>query len=178
MQVSCAWGGDKVDELDRYLVGGLQRKMRSSFDGLFHQGWMGQNRGTTEKGLGRPMAKKPISVLVVDDEPVLRELVAFILVDRGFEVWEAESGDAAFELLQGRNFDVVVSDVRMPNGSGIDLLLRINQMERRRPHVFLVSGYSEISLEEARGLGAIDLLNKPVDYDSLCLAISQCRHLP
>ncbi len=120
------------------------------------------------------MTEKPISVLVVDDEPVLRELVAFILVDKGFDVCEAESGDAAFQLMHQRRFDVVLSDVRMPKGSGVELLQRINQMEHFRPTVFLVSGYSEISLEEARRLGAMDLLNKPVDYDALCLAISKC----
>jgi CheY-like chemotaxis protein len=108
---------------------------------------------------------------VVDDEPVLRELVAFILIDKGFQVLEAESGDAAFQLICKNDFDVVVSDVRMPNGSGVELLTRISNMTKRKPMVFLVSGYSEISLEEARKLGARDLLNKPVDYDKLCQAI-------
>jgi CheY-like chemotaxis protein len=117
------------------------------------------------------MNENPISVLVVDDEPVLRELVAFILIDKGFQVLEAESGDAAFQLICNNDFDVVVSDVRMPNGSGVELLTRISSMTKRKPMVFLVSGYSEISLEEARKLGARDLLNKPVDYDKLCQAI-------
>jgi len=117
------------------------------------------------------MNENPISVLVVDDEPVLRELVAFILIDKGFQVLEAESGDAAFQLICKNDFDVVVSDVRMPNGNGVELLTRISQMTKRKPMVFLVSGYSEISLEEARKLGARDLLNKPVDYDKLCQAI-------
>ncbi len=117
------------------------------------------------------MNDHPISVLVVDDEPVLRELVAFILIDKGFQVLEAESGNAAYQMICKGNFDVVVSDVRMPDGSGVDLLTRISAMKKPRPLVFLVSGYSEISLEEARKLGARDLLNKPVDYDKLCQAI-------
>ncbi len=117
------------------------------------------------------MEENPILVLVVDDEPVLRELVAFILIDKGFQVLEAESGDAAFKLICSHDFDVVVSDVRMPNGNGVDLLNRIGALDKRKPMVFLVSGYSEISLEEARKLGARDLLNKPVDYDKLCQAI-------
>ncbi|HYX33783.1 MAG: response regulator [Pseudobdellovibrionaceae bacterium] len=117
------------------------------------------------------MNENPISVLVVDDEPVLRELVAFILIDKGFQVLEAESGDAAYQLICKNDFDVVVSDVRMPNGNGVELLTRISHMTKRKPMVFLVSGYSEISLEEARKLGARDLLNKPVDYDKLCQAI-------
>lgn len=120
------------------------------------------------------MPNQSISVLVVDDEPVLRELVAFILVDKGFQVREAENGDAAFQLITRHHFDVVLSDVRMPNGSGIDLLQKIRQRHHKRPFVFLVSGYSELTREEARRLGAIDLLNKPVDYEKLCLAIIQC----
>lgn len=120
------------------------------------------------------MVKEPISILVVDDEPVLRELVSFILVDKGFQVRAAESGESAFRLLQSEHFDVVVSDVRMPNGSGIDLLRKINSLKEPRPTVFLVSGYSEISLEDAKKLGAKDLLNKPVDYDQLCQAIYDC----
>lgn len=118
------------------------------------------------------MERNNISVLVVDDEPVLRELVSFILADKGFRVTTAESGDVAFKMLLDRHFDVIVSDVRMPNGSGIDLLNKINTLTTpTRPMVFLVSGYSEISLDDARKLGAKNLLNKPVDYDSLCRAI-------
>ncbi|RYZ77991.1 MAG: response regulator [Proteobacteria bacterium] len=116
------------------------------------------------------MERDNISVLVVDDEPVLRELVSFILNDKGFHVTTAESGDAAFKMVLEKHYDVIVSDVRMPNGSGIDLLNKLNTLPQR-PAVFLVSGYSEISLEDARKLGAKDLLNKPVDYDSLCNAI-------
>lgn len=111
-----------------------------------------------------------VSVLVVDDEPVLRELVSFILHDRGFDVMTAESGDVAYRMVLDSHYDAIVSDVRMPNGTGIDLLNKLSALDER-PAVFLVSGYSEISLDDARRLGAKDLLNKPVDYDSLCSAI-------
>jgi two-component system response regulator PilR (NtrC family) len=126
------------------------------------------------RGNWQRMVKDPISILVVDDEPVLRELVSFILVDKGFQVRSAESGDSAFQMIQTEQFDVVVSDVRMPNGSGIDLLRKVNSLDEPRPIIFLVSGYSEISLEDAKKLGARDLLNKPVDYDQLCQAIYDC----
>lgn len=118
---------------------------------------------------------KPISILVVDDEPVLRELVSFILVDRGFLVSEAQSGNVALEKIKKQDFDVVVSDVRMPDGNGIDLLRNIRELKGDKPLVFLVSGYSEVSAEEAKRLGAEDLLNKPVDYDVLCKAICEAR---
>ncbi len=122
-------------------------------------------------GLNCATDNKPLSILVVDDEPVLRELVAFILLDKGFMVTEAESGNAALRKLQDQDFDVVVSDIRMPDGSGIDLLQNISRLDKAKPLVFLVSGYSEVTPEEAKLLGAADLLNKPVDYDLLCKAI-------
>ena len=118
------------------------------------------------------MSKEPISVLIVDDEPVLRELVAYILHDRGFIVSEADSGDAAFARICEEQFDVVLSDVRMPHGNGLDLLNKVRELEHPRPVVFLLSGYAEISLAEAKRLGAEDLIFKPVDYDKLCVAIN------
>ena len=113
-----------------------------------------------------------ISVLIVDDEPVLRELVAYILHDRGFVVSEAESGNAAFAMICSDQYDVVLSDVRMPHGSGLDLLNKVSELEHPKPTIILLSGYAEISLAEAKRLGAEDLIFKPVDYDKLCIAIN------
>lgn len=115
-----------------------------------------------------------MSVLVVDDEPVLRELVTYVLQEKGFQVAQAECGDVAFAMVSAQSFDFVLSDVRMPNGNGVELLKRITQMQAPRPHIFLVSAYSEISRDEALKLGACDLLTKPVDYEKLCQAMKAC----
>lgn len=117
------------------------------------------------------MTTNPISILVVDDEPVLRELIVFFLRSKGFKVQDASNGNGAFELINKQHFDVVVSDVLMPGCSGIDLLRRIQALDSVRPQVFFVSGHSNLSREEAKSLGAADLLNTPVDFEGLSSAI-------
>lgn len=117
----------------------------------------------------------PISVLVVDDEPILCELSSTLLSDRGFRVTMATSFAAAISILQNSPIDVVVTDVQMPNGTGIDLLHEINKMEGSKPLVFLVSAFTKLSLEDSHRLGAVDLLDKPVDFDELVQKIMSAR---
>jgi len=109
----------------------------------------------------------PISLLVVDDEPLLCELSSILLSDRGFHVTAATSFAAAISILQNSPIDVVVTDVQMPNGTGIDLLREINRMEGSKPLVFLVSAFTKLSPEDSHRMGAVDLLDKPVDFDEL-----------
>jgi two-component system response regulator PilR (NtrC family) len=117
----------------------------------------------------------PISVLVVDDEPILCELSGILLSDRGFRVAMATSFAGAISILQNSPIDVVVTDVQMPNGTGIDLLREINKMEGFRPLVFLVSAFTKLSLEDSHRLGAVDLLDKPIDFDELVQKIMSAR---
>jgi CheY-like chemotaxis protein len=117
----------------------------------------------------------PISVLVVDDEPLLCELCGILLSDRGFRVAMATSFAGAISILQNSPIDVVVTDVQMPNGTGIDLLREINKMEGFRPLVFLVSAFTKLSLEDSHRLGAVDLLDKPIDFDELVQKIMSAR---
>ena len=109
----------------------------------------------------------PISVLVVDDEPVLCEMSSSLLSDRGFHVTMATSFAAAISVLKNFPIDVVVTDVQMPNGTGIDLLREINRMDGPKPAVFLVSAFTKLSSQDSHRLGAVDLLDKPLDFDEL-----------
>jgi YesN/AraC family two-component response regulator len=68
----------------------------------------------------------------------------------------ATSFAAAISILQNSPIDVVVTDVQMPNGTGIDLLREINKMEDFRPLVFLVSAFTKLSPEDSHRLGAVD----------------------
>lgn len=111
--------------------------------------------------------KTPKKVLVVDDEPFLREIMMEDLADQGFEVKEASSGREAFDLLKSESFDAVVTDVRMPNGSGVDLLKSCRSLDFAQPPVFFVTGQSDISTEEAYDLGVEAVFIKPIDPDLL-----------
>lgn len=107
-------------------------------------------------------------ILVVDDEFDLAEALCNLLEDEGHQTEYAGSGNKAFEYLQSNSVDVVISDVKMADGTGVDLLMNLQAIpNNEKPQFILVSGFSEISNEEAAELGADLLLNKPVDFEFL-----------
>ncbi len=111
------------------------------------------------------------SILVVDDEVRYRELYARVLRDAGFSVREAEDAQAALKSLAGELPAMVVSDVRMPGASGIDLLRRVRDDHPGLPFL-LVTAYADVrEAVDALKLGAVDYLAKPVDLDELLAAV-------
>src|SRR3712207_892544 len=88
-------------------------------------------------------------VLVVDDEPLLCDVLVFYLEDAGYETLVAHSGHEALELLSKRPVDAVVSDIRMPSGSGIELLDSIKATMPGKPVVLFMTAHSDITVEEA-----------------------------
>lgn len=106
-------------------------------------------------------------VLVVDDEPDLAESCAYFLERAGYEARTAASAPEALELLQKESFGVVVSDVRMPRMSGMELLSAIRQ---RDPdiEVLLLTGYPDLQMAvSAIKKGAFDYLAKPYGEEEL-----------
>lgn len=103
----------------------------------------------------------PVRALVVDDDTVFRDELSTLLSDWGHPVLAVSSGPKAIEALEGSEFDVVFSDVRMPRMNGIELLRLIRE---RWPHTYVVmiTGYATIETAvEAMKLGAFDYLRKP-----------------
>jgi signal transduction histidine kinase len=102
-----------------------------------------------------------IRILVVDDEPSVRNVLTEVLREDGFEVAEAASGDEAMLLLEKRSFALVISDIVMPGVSGIDLLRTI---KKRFPATEVIIITSQASLDtavESLRCGAYDYLFKP-----------------
>jgi len=100
-------------------------------------------------------------VLVVDDEPDLAETCAYFLARAGYEACTADSADAALKLLEQQQFALVISDVRMPRMSGMELLAAIKQ---RDPdiEVLLLTGFPDLQMAvSAIKQGAFDYLAKP-----------------
>ena len=119
-----------------------------------------------------PATPAPGSVLLVDDEPMLRRIYRRQLTAAGFEVVEAANGRIALELTRVREFDVVVSDIRMPDMGGLELVERLS-LEAPGLPVVLVSGCSDFgSAQAARDYGAIDCLAKPVRLSELLRCVS------
>jgi DNA-binding NtrC family response regulator len=110
--------------------------------------------------------KKDMKVLVVDDEPLLRDIIAFNIADEGYTVLQASGGFEALELIEKERIHLVITDMRMPSGTGEDLL-RALQGKDTRPKVILISGACELTKEDAIVLGALDFLNKPFDIKEI-----------
>ena len=101
-------------------------------------------------------------ILVADDEPDLLEIMTLELEMAGFEPIAVDCGNAAIEVLGREHVDAVLSDIRMPNGTGTDILEHIVSRDDHVPIIFM-SGFSDISREEALASGAAAYFNKPTD---------------
>lgn len=113
------------------------------------------------------------TVLVVDDEEGIREILQSELEDAGYRVFTAESGNAGIEIIKKEKIDLVLSDIRMPNGTGTQLLKMIRERDAERPVVLFISGFSDVSLEEAYDLGAEGIMSKPWDPEELLKTIER-----
>ena len=103
------------------------------------------------------------SILVVDDEPDLRTLYELTLLREGYRVETASSVQEARQQLKDHRFDAVITDMRLPDGFGMELLLDLrNQQRRERCVVMTAYGSAENAVEALRS-GAFDYLTKPVD---------------
>ncbi|WP_027707617.1 sigma-54-dependent transcriptional regulator [Zooshikella ganghwensis] len=115
------------------------------------------------------MAK--ITILIVEDDPDLREALADTLALTDFSYLLAEDGQQAIQLLQSKSIDMVVSDVNMPEVDGYQLLQWVRQHAPQLP-VLLMTAYGSVSQAvEAMKQGAVDYLVKPFEPDALLAEI-------
>jgi two-component system, NtrC family, response regulator PilR len=103
------------------------------------------------------------SLLVVDDEPDLRTLYELTLLREGYEVEAAGSVEDAWLRLKDRTYSAVITDMRLPDGTGLDLLARIEADGRREKAIVITAYGSAENAVEALKAGAYDYLTKPVD---------------
>jgi two-component system response regulator PilR (NtrC family) len=119
-------------------------------------------------------------VLVVDDERSMRELLAIVLKREGYEVVLAESGGAAVAALEHGAFDLLISDIKMPDMSGVDVLRAAKQIDPDILGIMITAFASTETAIEAMRLGACDYLSKPFDIDLLKMKVREKvenRHL-
>ena len=115
------------------------------------------------------------TVLIIDDDPDYRKLMGDLLKGRGWQVLEAESGDAGIELANGHRPNVVLSDLLMASGNGFQVCraLRSND-ELRNTKIVVVSGrHFEKDRQAAFKAGADEYVTKPIDPDRLVLLLSR-----
>lgn len=116
--------------------------------------------------------KRP-RILVVDDEPLIRQSLAGVLQDEGYTVVTVATGEECLEQLERARFDVVLLDVWLPGIDGIETLTRIQQFPGAvRPAVIMISGHGTIETAvRATKLGAFDFLEKPLTIDKVSVVV-------
>lgn len=112
-------------------------------------------------------------MLVVDDEELLRETIAQDFERRKFEVLTAENGTVALEIVKKEKIDIVLTDVRMPKGDGIELLRNIRRIDHATPIVMFITGFSDMSVEDAYHEGADAIFSKPFDRKLLFATVDK-----
>jgi len=117
--------------------------------------------------------KSDFSILVVDDEPSMRELIRTVLSKEGYPVTEADGGNKALSLMEEGGFALVISDIKMPDMGGMELLRRIKEVSPSTQAILITAYGSVENAVEAMKVGATDYLTKPFKIDELKLAVSR-----
>ncbi len=112
-----------------------------------------------------------LRILVVDDEESLREVLSEVLTDDGYNVDTAETGDKALEMFDQGNYHLVISDIRMPGMSGIELLEKIKERSTETQVIIITSHASLDTALTALRTGAYDYLIKPFEDLELISAV-------
>jgi two-component system, NtrC family, response regulator PilR len=112
-------------------------------------------------------------ILVVDDERSMRELLAIVLKREGYEVLLAENGKMAIGLLEKESVDLLISDIKMPDLSGVDVLREAKRIDPDILGIMITAFASTDTAVEAMRLGACDYLSKPFDVDLLKMKVRE-----
>jgi two-component system response regulator AtoC len=113
-------------------------------------------------------------VLVIEDETLFARAVARSLEGVGYDVMGADSLLSGRQAMQAATPDLVLLDLRLPDGSGMDLLAELSALGDDRPQVLVLTAYGEIGdAVQAIKLGAADYLKKPIDLDELRLVVER-----
>jgi CheY-like chemotaxis protein/anti-sigma regulatory factor (Ser/Thr protein kinase) len=121
-----------------------------------------------------PFAQSPLRrVLLVDDDPAIRDVLARYMSSAGLEVTQAKDGNVALEIFRGQPFDLVLSDVKMPLMDGLQLLEAVKDLSPTLP-VVMISGYEDTeTIVRALKMGAENFLAKPVTKANLIRVLKQ-----
>ena len=104
-------------------------------------------------------------ILVVDDEQDILELMSKMLTKDGYDVITADSGHKAERILRGNEkIEIVLSDIKMPDGNGMELLQDIKREDPKKPFVVVFTGFYDFSIDELFDKGACAVIMKPFDW--------------
>lgn len=115
-------------------------------------------------------------ILIVDDDPHFLRVLNRILTGENFQVCSANGVAEALDFLRAAQFDLVISDLRMPESDGLNLLEKIRGSGLDLP-VIILTAYGEVDTYlEAMNAGAVEYLNKPINTEELVKTVRACLH--
>jgi CheY-like chemotaxis protein len=117
----------------------------------------------------------PLKVLVVDDEAVMRDLFAQVLEIKGHQVFKADTGQKAVDMVRRNDYDIVFLDFMMPDMNGVETLKLLKKMKPNIAVVMMTGFATEEKLREAILLDASDFLAKPFDIVEVVQMIEKLR---
>ncbi|PWK49154.1 response regulator [Pleionea mediterranea] len=114
-------------------------------------------------------------ILAVDDSNSIREMVVFILKDAGFDVDEAQDGQQALQSAQKTQYDLILSDVNMPNMGGIELVQQLRQLSSYRftPILMITTESTKEKKLEGKKAGATGWIVKPFQPEHLVATVKR-----
>lgn len=120
---------------------------------------------------------KPQSVLIIDDEPLMRLSMVDALAAVGYDVQEASSGDEGLSLLETKPFDVVITDLRLPGADGLQIVQACKQ-KIPSPEVLMITAHGSVDTAvQAMKAGAHDYITKPFAMDELLLIVGRAASI-
>ncbi|MCE7797447.1 response regulator [Sphingobium sufflavum] len=122
--------------------------------------------------------EKTTKILTVDDSRSMRALLRVALLERGYDVAEAEDGVEALEWLETNSADVIITDINMPRLDGFGLIEKVRSSSRHidRPILVLTTESSDEKKKRARDAGATGWIVKPFDPEKLAAAVRRVAH--
>jgi two-component system response regulator HydG len=119
------------------------------------------------------LAESKLRLLLVDDDPTARSVLEAVLQRDGHEIFSADDGPSALQVAAEHPPDVVVTDLQMPEMSGVELMKKLREQDRTLP-VIIVTGHAQVDTAiDAMRAGAQDYLTKPINVNALRLAIER-----
>lgn len=117
------------------------------------------------------MSNRDVKILIIDDQPGIRQLLSEILKEEGYSIYNAINGMEGISKIEEVKPDVILLDMKMPGMDGIEVLSELKQLNINTK-VIMMTAYGELDpINEARHLGAYGYISKPFDVLELCQTI-------
>jgi excisionase family DNA binding protein len=138
--------------------------------------WLEENRTGGHRHQGVPRIRpttRPARLLVVDDEQIVRDLLAATLTSTGYEVDSATDGSRAIEMLNSGSYDLLITDVRMPGIDGLTVVREARRLSSTMAIVIITGASSEAIAIEAINLGVNGYLTKPFGVERVLAVVAR-----